>query len=329
MTFSMPALDDALNQLQMSATAENPWDGVLDKICKATGSVSGVVVPIRSRTPGLVSTENMQPVLDTYFQDEWHLRDFRMRGIPHLMRKGSMIEQDYATEEDFRNEGYYKFLAKYNLRWTAMVGFESAPGDMSCFVLYRRLTDDAYSREEEAILRRMRGQLTTLSQISHEISRARIHGMANAFEILGSAAIFFDRFCRVSALNAPAERLIGNGLQVSRRELHSWLRADTDALYQRLKAVIGIHSLLTGKGDPILLSRANKKPLIVRVQRLTGDLADIFSHSVAVALISDPEVRPATSGSLLTKTFGLTKTEVSIALDLAAGDSPREIDPRR
>jgi DNA-binding CsgD family transcriptional regulator len=329
MKFDVRALDAALDDLNALAASSGEWNVALDRICKATASVSSVIVPIRSRTPGLVSTENMAPVLETYFQDEWHLRDFRVRGLPHLFRKGTMLEQDYATEEDFKNEGYYKFLSKYGLRWTAMAGFESGPEDTSCFVLYRRPTEDAYDREEEQLLAKARSHLSTASLISREVSKAKIWGMSEAFEMSNSAAIFFDRFGRVTLLNTTAERLIGQGIQISRGEVRCWRHADADALARRLRGVIDRAPFVAGIGEPVLISRQNLRPLVVRLQRLSGNLADVFSHSVAVALISDPETRPSTSPVSLMRLFKLTKTEAVLALDLVAGESPRDISEKR
>jgi DNA-binding CsgD family transcriptional regulator len=329
MKFNLSALDDALDALNASAMSSGQWDVVLEKICKATASVSGVIVPIRSRTPGLVATENMAPVLETYFQDEWHLRDFRVRGLPHLFRKGTMLEQDYATEDDFRNEGYYKFLAKYGLRWTAMAGFESGPEDTSCFVLYRRVTEDAYDREEEQLLAKVRDHLSTASLMCREVSKAKICGMSEAFEISNSAAIFFDRFGRITLVNTTAERLIGNGIEIRQGEVRCWRRADGDTFARRLRGVIDCLPFVAGMGEPVLISRPNLRPLVVRLQRLSGNVADVFSHSVAVALISDPETRPSTSPVSLMKLFSLTRTEALLALDLVAGESPREISEKR
>jgi DNA-binding CsgD family transcriptional regulator len=329
MLIDLPKLEKALNGFDDAAVTPSKWQETMEDICKASGATSAVIVPVERRTPKMISTSNMEPVLETYFRDGWNERDFRIRGIPHLLKKGTMVEQDYATEEDFKKEGYYKFLAKYDLRWTVMVGFQSAPDESSCFVLYRRIGEGAFDAQEETLLKRMQNRLTMSGKMMRHLSANRVSGMAEAFDKTDLACVFFDRFCRVTKINAAAERLIGNGIDISRGEIRCWKQSDADALKNRVRSAVN-SSLLLGEhaGDALIIARDVGRPLVVGVQRLSGVTADIFSHSVALAIISDPEARPAYPLDRVMKVFGLSKSEAIIALDLAAGDDLREISQK-
>ncbi len=80
--------------------------------------------------------------------------DFRERGLPHILRSGSVLEQDFATKDDLQRHPYYQFLAKYGFRWSAMFGFNSGE-DLLCFVLQRQIGNGHFDRDEELMLRRI------------------------------------------------------------------------------------------------------------------------------------------------------------------------------
>ncbi|MDB5503612.1 MAG: hypothetical protein JWR89_3514, partial [Tardiphaga sp.] len=42
--------------------------------------------------PGTPHSASLQEGLDVYFRDEWHLRDERERGVPHLRSKGIFVD---------------------------------------------------------------------------------------------------------------------------------------------------------------------------------------------------------------------------------------------
>ncbi|OWK23416.1 hypothetical protein AJ87_37560 [Rhizobium yanglingense] len=66
--------------------------------------------------------------------------------------------------------------------------------------------------------------------IMRGLSASRVSGMAEAFRSTGVAAIFFDRFCRVTEVTPDAERLFGEEVFVSNRTICSRVPDVTTAI---------------------------------------------------------------------------------------------------
>lgn len=127
-------------------------------------------------------------------------------------------------------------------------------------------------------------------------------------------------------MNLRAERLIDDDIKVYNRELVSRRSEETVALRGHVRSLIerkAFHNDLAG--SPVKFSRQNRRPLVVRAQRLTGMPADIFSHSVVLAIIVDLEERPLPPARVLQVLFKLTPQESAIASLLSSGLGLKEI----
>lgn len=320
-------LEKAMDGLLESALIPEKWTGTLEAISRATGSEGAHILPATGKfSPGFLTTPNLLEAFDVYFAEGWYKRDFRERGLPVALAKGIIIEHDIASEEEFRHHEFYtEFLARFGLRYSAMIAFTS--GDtLLTLNLQRRIDDPPFDREEERILLSMQSKLTASAEIIRSLQAAKIDGMSEAFELSGTAAVFFDRTGHVSHLNNRAERLLNGDIRIVDRELVSASQEETGLLRRHLKAVLaGDPFLNPAVSTPVLFSRAGKAPLIIRAQALRGLPADIFAHSRAVAIITDLSERARTDGDLLRRLFALTPQEATVARLLMEGSSPRQI----
>lgn len=329
MRMKIEDLDRALDEVLSASLMPSQWPSVLDAISRACGAVGGAILPIVGRAPGAPFTQSIGEMCDAYFEEGWHLNDYRMLGVPHLLRKGTMLEQDYASEDALKNELYYKFLGKYGLRWSGVVGFERGP-DLLVLALQRGPEDGPFSRREEGVLVQMRERLTVAAAMTHALTASKVDGMAEAFDLASVPCIFFDRRGLVTRLNQEAEKYVGVDFQIARGELHTSKPDETIALHRRIKSTLGGVTLSNPAPPmPLHITRAGKRPLIIRLQRLSGFLPDIFSHSAALAVIEDLDAKPKPKAETIQQVFGLTPAESEIAILLAAGCGTKEIADRR
>lgn len=205
----IPELEKAMDGLLESALVPERWAGTLEAISRATGSVGAHIMPAVGKfSPGFLTTPNLLEAFDVYFAEDWYKRDFRERGLSVALAKGIVIEHDIASEDEFRRQEFYtEFLARFGLRYSAMIGFTSGDTLLS-LNLQRRVDDHPFDREEERILLAMRSKLTASAEIIRSLQAAKIESMSEAFELSGTASVFFDRTGRVSHLNSRAERLL-------------------------------------------------------------------------------------------------------------------------
>lgn len=319
-------LDRALDKVVEATFDPSLWQGVVDGIAQATGSHGVNIIPVAERAPSLiVSTESLSGAFEDYFNNGWYEKEWRLRGVPFLLRQGTACDPQYTSREDFDYHPYYRFHAKHGIGRSCMVAF-SRPEDMLVMTLHRKLTDDFFSDEEVSVLRAMRDRLTMASTLMRSAMQHRVAGMMDAFEMADVAAIFFNRFGKVTSANGAASRLLGAELQISKGELRSRRAEETRHIRERMRSVLSESWLRPdGVDGPILIAREGKRPLAMRVQRLGGNLPDFFSPSVGVCLLEDPERRSTTEPQLLRQAFGLTRTEADVAVLLRQGLRLRQI----
>jgi DNA-binding CsgD family transcriptional regulator/PAS domain-containing protein len=320
-------LEAALDGLLESALVPASWERTLEQISQATGSVGTHIMPVRGKFPfGFLSTPNLLDAFQVYFSEEWYKRDFRERGLAVAMTKGVIIEHDIASEEEFKHHSFYtEFLARFGFRYSAMVGFTAGDAMLS-LNLQRRIEDQPFDRDDERLLIKMQSRLTAAAEIIRALDVAKIDSMSEAFELTGTAVIFFDRAGRITRLNQQAEKLIDGNIRILDRELVAISQEETGLLRRHLQAVLSKESFANPVvSTPVLFSRSGKAPLVIRAQRLNGVPAELFSHSAAVAIITDLSERASPSRDLLRQLFALTPQETTVARLLMQGSSPRQI----
>jgi DNA-binding CsgD family transcriptional regulator len=326
MRFDLEQLDHASDAFFAAALNPSQWPAVLEKVAIASDAWGINIVPIAGRAiDSIIATDSLKPAMERYFGDEWHQRDFRALQAPLLQRQGVLLEQDFASAEQFETLDYYKAQVEFGMRWTAMVGFSSGE-DVLAFVLHRQVDDGPFERDEAAVLHHIRQKLMIAATMMRDISASTVKGMCAAFEIANVACIFFDRLGVVTTVNEKAKTLLGADLQITNGELRPASADDAAMFNRRLKSVLGSAvSFEPDENAVLLFGRQGKRPLVARIQRIGGEVQDVFTHSCAVAVIEDPEERVQQRPGTLNKLFGLTRAEAEIAQSLAQGMSLHEI----
>lgn len=325
MLIDVGKLDKALDRTLEAAIDHSLWPGILQQIAEATNAFGVNVLALKGIfSGGIVTTESLGPALEGYFDGGWHLNEWRVRGLPILARRGTVLEQDYTTRDDFERQAYFRDQRRFGLGRTCMVGF-SAQDNSMVMGLHRRFNDDPYGVEEEQIFKVMSDRLIVAANIMHSLSVKGLDAMAEAFEMVDTPAVFFSRLGRVTKVNRAASKLLGSDLKVADGRLVCASHEDSLRIQKRMIAVATAAWLTPSDGRPIMIARVEKRPLLVRIQRLGGNLGDIFGTSVGVCLIEDLEPKTVSDVSAVGQSFGLTLRQTEIALKLAQGRRLRDI----
>lgn len=331
MSLDLSKLDQALDRSLEAAIDPALWPEILNKVVAATGSFSAHLTPTSVITPeSVICTDSMRAGIVEYFADGWHLNDWRLRGVPLLKKSGTARDQEYASREHFEGHGFYRFQAKHRLGKSCIIGFTVPPGELLALTLHRTPDNDFYSDEEAAIFQRVGTRLAASARIAQAISSSRVAGMMEAFQTAGTAAVFFDRFCRVTAVTPAAEQLFGPEIDVRNRMLVCHSHGATSAIQNRMRAVISETWLRADEpSGAVSIARDNGRPLRVLVQRLGGNLPDLFAHSVGICLITDTRQKQEPNVQHLRALFGLTPAEEAVTVMIAQGMPLREIAERK
>ncbi|MGK8642447.1 helix-turn-helix transcriptional regulator [Brucella anthropi] len=321
-------LDHALDRAVEAAFDTSMWKEVISDIAVATGSFGANIIPVSRRNPSMiVHTNSMDGPFEEYFNDGWFQNEWRLRGLPFLKRDGVVRDQQYTSREAFEKHGYFKLHAKYGIGSASLISWSVNPDDPLILTLHGRLGADASSDEEVAIFMQMRERLMFSARIMQQLARSRVDGMSDAFEMAGLAALFFDRFGKIIQVTTEAETMLGTDLTVSNRELKSQRHNETSRIREQMQSVIDEKWLLPDPMQigPVLIERDGKSPLMLRIQRLGGNLPDFFANAIGVALLDDPDNDKVASPEMLRMVFKLTPKEADIVNKLCQGMSLREI----
>lgn len=289
----------------------------MDLLSEYAGAKGAVVLPVRGQSPGTPHSQSLADGLAEYFRDGWHQRDERVRGLPLLRQHGIFTDQDFASPEELASSDYYRgLLARHDCNWSAVVGF-SDPDDEWCLVFERGDKHGYFDRLETADLVRFAAPLQQAAHLSRSLSYASATGALDAYQAIGCASFLIDKGGLVVRHNQRAQDLIGNGLEIHRRELRSMHGPDN----AELQALIGSHRpgklVGTTVARTVLVRRRDRRPLIIRAIRLEGLAASIFTRGAILLLVSDPEDRgPPSAPETLTRIFGMTDTEAALCLHL-------------
>ena len=302
-------------------------DRRIEAISRASGALgANIMEPSGRGTFGAaLSTENLDPLLEGYVREDWGSRDFRANLLQPIHRDGVVFEADFVSKEQFDHHEYYQFMRKYGVGDCVLMDI-SAGKNALYFVLQNRLADDSPQAGDMPHFHAIRTRLLSAVQLAQHIDASRVMGMAAAFQTSNIGCIFFDRKGLVTITNPKAEALFSDDFRISRGEVAHRLR-DRDGAFP------------AGTEDRAAGARTGCRdfclPFVCRApangrsssafERFGTQLADVFSHSCAMALIEDPDDEMRQNPETLMALFDLTPAETRISLLVASGMSAVDI----
>lgn len=320
-------LDNASDRFLDACLGIMSWPEALAVFSEAAGSIGANLMPIRAQIPGTIrETDSIGGLVDFYFQQGIYKNCIRARGIPVLERRGIMVDRDCASEREYATDPYYQeFLRPFGLLWGAYVGFEIGDDLWAC-LLHRGLDQHPFTEVEQRSLLRLRNQLSVASSIGQKLSGIRFSGMREALDLADIACLFFDRQGKIVQLNSKAEAILKHGVKMRDGELTTDAPGRAFNLRKLVDEVLYGEIVANGRPSAVAIPRVDRRPLVIRIQRVNGSSQDVFPSIAAIGLISDPEAKSATGEIAIIRTlFGLTATEGKIAAGLGDGTELSQI----
>jgi DNA-binding CsgD family transcriptional regulator/PAS domain-containing protein len=312
-----PTFQQAAQRLMDAAIDPSQWAPAMEALGDYAGATGAVLLPVKGQSPGTPHSQSLGEGLETYFRDGWHERDERTRGLPLIQQRGIFTDQDFASSEELASSDYYRgLLARFDCNWSAVVGF-SDPVDEWCLVFQRGDRAGFFDRAEQDDLVRFARPLHQAAALARSLAFAAATGALDAYQAIGCASFLIDQSGYVVQHNQKAQELIGNGLELRRRQLRAMHPPDN----AELEALIASHR--PGRSDKApptsvaLVRRHDRRPLVVRAIALAGLAAAVFARGAILLLVTDPDAQSApTTPDTLTRMFGLTEAEAVIVMHL-------------
>jgi DNA-binding CsgD family transcriptional regulator len=172
---------------------------------------------------------------------------------------------------------------------------------------------------EKAPLAGSRNPLSDGVMAARELGLAYAAGLAEGFDILGSAALIIDQRRRVILANRTARTTLTTALRIVRDQLISGDREASKKIAQLVDQVMSSEG--SALRPPAAIPRPPQRPLMVYALRLAGDAQDMFSPARALIIILDLEIRAAPAEAHMQRVFGLTSAESRLVVQLARGEA--------
>jgi DNA-binding CsgD family transcriptional regulator len=307
--------------LELSAAALDPrrWKSALQLLSENAGAIGTLLIPVNRRAD-LISTDGVAEASERYVREGWHLREVRERGVPTMLRRGIMVDQDFMTADQINKSDYYNdLLGRHDLRWFAGLAI-CAANDLAIVSVQRSITQGPFVPGEQDKLVRLRGPLTAAATVSRELDLAHAKGLAEAFEVLGSAAVIVDYLGRVILANGATEATLTGELRIVKGRLsaleHNVSRRIEELVFQAASSRRG-----AALKPPVAVPRQGRRPLVVYAVPLVGEALDIFSAARALVIVVDLGARTVPAVAHLRQVFGLTPAESRLVARLGHGEA--------
>jgi len=128
-------------------------------------------------------------------------------------------------------------------------------------------------------------RLGDLEAMAPLLAGARARGIADAFELLGMAAILIDASGTVLHVGEAATKLLGGDIAIVSRHVIGATQATNRALQHLVASAISGEDEVTAK--PVVMARAGRPPLMVRALPIPGAERDPMQLLKAVLLLAE------------------------------------------
>lgn len=325
----MANVDDALGTVDLlyrAAVERHLWPEALEQFARAVGCIGMAMIPITPNdAAGLIVSPSMHEVEDDYRRTWWR-HDTRVgRIFERRLSRGVFAEAQLFGEEELSRDPFrQEFCRRYGIGAFAAQLIEPLPGEVVAFSGQRALKRGHFEQEELDRLTWLGRHAARALTISLKLSSsdAVVDGLLDTLDRFEGGVFVLNARREVVRMNDRAERMLGDGLVVRKREL---LVTGSDR-QQALDRSISSALERTGTPPaPIALPRpSGNRPLIAQAiplssRRALDELAEpAFGPGGALLLVVDPGAGVAVSHACL-RLLGLTAAEARLAALVGGG----------
>jgi DNA-binding CsgD family transcriptional regulator len=305
------------------------WPAVADRLADLMGAVTCRIssYDCGARTAVGVAPRVPPEALRCYAEHWVHHNP--LVAVGRRMPVGEVFrDRDLVTKQDFaRTPVYNEFFAPLDMHEGIGAGLLVEGPIWAYLGIWRPARMDAFDPSDRTLLGGLIPHLQRAMQLGLRLTELEVTRTASAelLDRLRQATLLVDASCRVMFANRPAEEILANrlGLQCGAgRVLRTDRHADTAALHRLVaKAAEDVVDGQGSAGGRLRLLRGElRAPLSVLVIPLRAEAQwPVPHHPAAILFVTDPERASDPTAASLRRSFGLTRTEAAVALEVLNG----------
>jgi len=296
------------------------WPDVLRRIASLTDGAGSVVLSVRGHDVRYMTSSAELDVLAAEYFKAFPGTNERMRRLLETQRAGFVTDAEVFSPEERATEPIFRdFLTPRGYGNGVATALSMPTGEFIVFHTEGRSGTGPWTPPPVAALDALRPHLARSAYISSRLSFERARTAVDTLHGLGLAACAVTRSGAVMVANAEFERETGywttrGGGRIALEDRRA------DELLRGTLAAGG-----TGVCSLPLVPRGPEPPAVLHVVPMRRAAQDLFTHAVAILVLTKASSEPTTAIPLLQTLFDLSPAEAEIAARIAAGATPLQI----
>lgn len=316
-------LEEILRRAVVDATA---WPDVCSEVANFLGGIGAILTPVdmRERGPGLVHSPSIADVYSVYLRDNWATRDPRNAGVAIMQRNGFVTDAEFIDRETFdRHTFYTDFLRQFDIGSSLNI---LIPMPEQAWIAAVQLPRNSIKRPPEIQSRALEARrlLLAAARTSRAVGVSRLSEWTQFYRAGDHGVFFLDRTGRIIEADGRGEQMLrrfslsaDKGIQLPDATLN---RALADLLASASRS-----ELLGPLPPPVLLPVDGRQTIVFEAVPVPASLRHFHARLAALLIVRLASITMANKSQILSARFGLTPSEIRVALGISKGRSPQEI----
>lgn len=295
------------------------WPDVLHTLGTSLGALGGNLIRSTSSDLEMQSSPAVAQLTRDFASEGWNERNSRVsRLLGHSGHAGFLTDSDLHSAEELATLPIYaEFLNPRGVAAGAATIVQGARDDALILAVEAFASHEA-SREAVPLLDTLRPHIARAAVLSSEIQAARVAGMVEAFNSVGTAIALLDHRGKLVAASSHFNRYLDDVV----RDGADRLRMADEATDRRFAAAL---AELDRNKTGVSIAMRNKEKIGVAVLHLVParhDARELFSQVSLFAVIGSPGNDLLPGADIIAALFDLTPAEARVARGIAQGLSP-------
>ncbi|SED83129.1 helix-turn-helix transcriptional regulator [Rhodobacter sp. 24-YEA-8] len=316
MTSAVAELPEVVARFYAAALNSDLWTEALDLITLAFNA-RGAILPAATFVKGaLPHSKGMEPVLQQFFEENWHLCDARTIAAQRYVSAHEVVTDQllFSRAEIDRSRYYDGFARSAGVPWFCAASLAiDRTRNYVALSLQRTEAQGLFDDHDLAKLAQLLPHLRNAAELARKVAHVQAGGILQGLDRAGTPALIVNGWGKVLFSNSCFDRLSHSAIRVSAGRLVASDPGRQSALAGMIEAATQSRLSLGHSPGPLMLpGDEGIAPLVLRASPYHGAMIGAFGVEGALLTLVDLSTTPQTSAAALRAVFDLTPREAQV-----------------
>lgn len=294
------------------------WPDVLFRLSQSYAGAGGVLFAFGANgSQNWVASPDIRPHLEEFISSGLGPTNPRPARLAAMNYEGFANDLDAFTFEEIEQDKFYTdFLAPRGMGWTAATMVKVPSGDVLGFSIDRAFKKGPFEDYELLALDELRPHLARAALFASRLDLKRAQAMTQALNIVGLPAAVLRDGGALYAANKQFEALMPSSI-LDRSQRVTLVNKAADARLTDAIAQVMLSDTAEQSWSIPVAGDEEKPALILHLLPVRGSAHDIFSHSLAILIVTPVDRNVVPTAEVLQGLFDLTPAESRVARAVA------------